>query len=474
MKSKVLLIRPPSVTKGMNFIATQFPLNIASIAANLAANDCEVRIWDFDVEPMDEQAFAARLKEFSPLLVGISCYTPTITSGGAIARLVKKHLPGAQTVVGGPHVSALPEATMEEFRDFDIGAVGEGEEVLVELARQARQSGRLDDVPGIWFRKNGAVVTTGPRMPIRDLDKLPFPLRELLNWKLYTGQSHRGFSRSFLKITEIMTARGCPNRCAFCASDVVMGKGVRFRSASYVLKEIDECVSRFGVNHFVISDDTFTLNEDRLYEICEGFSRHKVSWNCNARVWPLSKKILSAMARSGCKGITFGVESGSPRVLKLIKKNVTIEQIRDAFRWSREAGIKLIEADIIVGAHPDETAEDVRMTKKLLAGLAPDIIMASIIVPYPGTEIYRIMSERGLIFQDKQWDSFTLFGKEPAWRTEHYTPKGLVKLQKDIIAGFYFNPLYMIRMLRKMESLGELSYWFQGGLGFLRVLRRKS
>lgn len=468
MRNRILLIRPPSVNKGTSFIATQFPLNIAGIAAVLIANDYDVKIWDFDVEMIDDCIFEKRLKEFSPFLVGISCYTPTIIAGHKLASLVKRYLPDVLTVVGGPHVSALPAETLQEFRHFDIGVIGEGEETIVELARSLSAGSSIEGIKGIVYRKdNGSHFITPRREPIRDLDNLPLPARNLLNRNLYRGQAHRGFSRSYLNITEIMTSRGCPNRCIFCASDVVMGGGVRFRSAHSIKREIDECIKRYGFNHFTISDDTFILKEDRLYEICEEFAMRDVTWNCNARVWPISKKMLSIMAKSGCKGITFGVESGSPRILKLIKKNVTVEQIEAAFILSREAGIKLVEADIILGSHPSETEEDIAMTKRLLSKISPDIVMISVLVPYPGTEVYSMMKERKMISDTARWDNFVLFGKEPVWRTDHFSPSGLMKKQRNMIFSFYFRPSYIFRMITKMRNLKEFIYWSRGGIDFL-------
>jgi radical SAM superfamily enzyme YgiQ (UPF0313 family) len=246
-----------------------------------------------------------------------------------------------------------------------------------------------------------------------------------------------------------------------------MGRALRFRGAASVKREIAECVEVYGFGHFTVSDDTFTLKEERLYEICDEFARKKVTWNCNARVWPMSRKMLRAMAASGCTGITFGVESGSPRILELIKKNVTVPQIEDAFRWAKEAGVKLVEADVIIGSHPSETKSDIEMTKRLLSRIAPDIVMISIIVPYPGTEIYSIMANSGLLKIDGRWDSFILFGKEPAWHTHEFGSKDLVRLQKKMLLEFYFRPAYVLKTLFKIRNLREMSYWVRGGASFL-------
>jgi radical SAM superfamily enzyme YgiQ (UPF0313 family) len=472
MADPVVLIRPPSVMRGTSFIAQQYPLNLASIAAVLLQHQYSVEIWDFDAEIFEVDAFVKRIRDVNPGIVGISCYTPTIENGHLIASLVKQHLPESLVVVGGPHVSALPERTLLEFDKFDVGVIGEGELTFHDLV--AAVAGGLDyrKVKGLVYRSDEKMVRTEARELIRDLDILPFPARHLLKHSLYRGQSHRGFSRNFLKISEIMTSRGCPNRCIFCASDVTLGQSVRFRSAASVSREIDECVQQFGYNHFVVSDDTFTLREDRLMEICDSFRRNKVTWNCNARVHPISRAMLDRMVESGCVGITFGVESGSPRILKLIKKNATVRQIEQAFRLARESGVNLIEADVIIGSHPSETASDIELTVSLLKRIAPDILMASVVVPYPGTELYSIMRDAGLIFDSGKWDSFSLFGKEPSWRTENFGPLELIGIQRRMMARFYYNPLYILRIVKKIRSFDELKYWMAGGFEFMKVCAR--
>lgn len=472
---KVLLIRPQTLTGKYTFIATQFPMNLGSLAAFLIAGGIETKIYDFDVECFIEESFIRSLKADKPDIVGISCCTPTIINGHKIASLVKQYNPRIFTVVGGSHASALPERTLSEFPDFDLAVIGEGEQTLLDICRSPDLSFHgLKKIAGLAFRNDGKILITTKRELIPDLDSLPFPARELLPLHLYRGQSHRGFSRDFLRITELMTSRGCPGKCIFCASEVVMGESLRFRSADNVKAEISYCIENFRFNHFTISDDTFTLNILRLEKICEHFKELKVTWNCNARVWPISKDIIDMMARSGCTGITFGIESGSPRILELIGKKITVQHIKDAFRWARQAGIKLIEADLIVGSHPSETYEDVNLSIKLINEINPDIIMASVIVPYPGTEVYALMKEKGLLNIPEKWEEYLFFGGQPAWHTQHFSPQELTLIQRKILNNFYFNPKYIFKRLRTIKNLRELRYWFNAGLAFLFLRYRKS
>lgn len=474
-QKKVLLIRPQTLTGKYAFIGKQFPMNIAGIAAFLIVSGIETKIYDFDVEYFDQDSFTASLKTDMPDIVGISCCTPTIINGHRIASLVKQFNPRILTVVGGPHASALPERTLLEFPDFDVAVIGEGEKTLLDICRSHDLSAKgLKEITGLALRNDGKIFRTANRELISNLDSLPFPARELLPMHLYRGQSHRGFSRDFLRITELMTSRGCPGKCIFCASEVIMGESLRFRSADNVKAEINQCIERYGFNHFGISDDTFTLNEPRLESICDYFKRSKVTWNCNARVWPISKEEVKLMAESGCTGITFGVESGSPRILELIRKNITVQQIKNAFLWARQAGIKLIEADLIIGSHPSETYDDLRLSVKLINEISPDIIMVSVIVPYPGTRVYALMKEGGLLNIPERWNEYLLFGGHPSWHTEHFSSRELTSIQKRVLNQFYFNPRYIFRRLGAIRDIKELKYWLNAGFAFLFERFRKT
>lgn len=465
---KVLLIRPQTLTGNYAFVAKQFPMNIAGLASYLIAGGVEAKICDYDVERFDEASFASLLKDFAPSIVGISCCTPTVINGHRIAECVKRSNANIITIVGGTHASSLPERTLKEFPSFDIVVVGEGEETLSEICRQDDLSPDvLVTISGLAFRNGEQIVKTPRRSLIADLDVLPFPARELLPMHLYKGQSHRGFSRDFLKITELMTSRGCPAKCIFCASEITMGRNLRFRSAENVKAEISLCVERFGFNHFSISDDTFTLDAGRLENICAHFKRLNVTWNCNSRVWPMSRDILDMMISSGCTGITFGVESGSPRILELIGKNITIEHIKNAFQWARQSGIKIIEADLIIGSHPSETYEDVELSVKLIKEIRPDLLIASIIVPYPGTKVNSLMREKGLMSLPEKWDDYLLFGSKPSWYTECFSSEELVAIQKRVLRNFYLDPRYILNRLVNISNLSELKYWVRAGVEFV-------
>jgi radical SAM superfamily enzyme YgiQ (UPF0313 family) len=394
--------------------------------------------------------------------------THSILTGAKLAEFVKQANSSIVTVVGGAHLTAIPERTLEEFPSFDIGVVGEGELTILELCERIRDNLAIDGIKGICHRKNGRIVVEPRRELIKDLDEIPFPARQLVDYRLYKrSHASRGFSRKSINIVEIMTSRGCPNQCTFCAGHLAYGFNVRFRSAENILGEVKECIEKYGITHVSIEDDSFTLKKELVHELCEGFKQLNLTWNCNTRVNYVDKDMLKAMADSGCQKIQFGIESGSPRILKLIRKNIDLEHAKKIVGICREVGIPLVEAAFIIGSHPSETIEDVKMTERVIRDLDPDFIMVAVLCPFPGTEIYREMREKGFL-KNEDWSTFILFGEKPSYSTEYFTAEQLVAMQKRILKRFYLRPSYVFNRLRRVRNLGELSYWFGVGVDFMK------
>ena len=242
---KIILLRPPYIIGKLSFINSQFPLNIAYLASYLKKYDFQdIEIWDYEIEQFNEGEFIARLTAAQPNIIGISCFTPTIIYGHRIEKIIKKTNSNIITVVGGAHASALPEETLRDFPNFDYLVFGEGERTFLKLCTSFTESQTVGNIPGVAHRKNGAIIKNSSPELISDLDDLPFPARELLKISAYKGQAFRGFSRDFLRITEILTSLGCPHNCIFCASNIVHGKRIRFRSVENVLAEAAECVRK--------------------------------------------------------------------------------------------------------------------------------------------------------------------------------------------------------------------------------------
>jgi radical SAM superfamily enzyme YgiQ (UPF0313 family) len=394
--------------------------------------------------------------------------TTNIYTAARIAGIAKLADPEVLVVIGGPHASALPERTLMEFPVFDVAVFGEGEETMAQIAECVEGSNSFEGVLGLAFREKEHIKVGSPRPFIRDLDSLPLPARDLLHQKFYRGASTPGLDATLHNGTTLFTTRGCFQKCIFCAAHVTHGTQLRLRSADHVLAEVKECVNNFHHNHFTIEDDTFTLNRKRLEQLCEGFASLGVTWDCDTRVDAVNREILAMMAECGCRKVALGVESGSERMMRVIKKGITLDQVREAFRWAHEAGL-ITTAFFMIGAHPSETPEEIEMSLRLMKELKTDLMALAIAVPHPGTELYSIMREKGYLFAE-HWEKFNHLHSLPCWRTEHFSPEELTTLQLRLYRKFFFRPHFIWQTFKKALSWAGIKYYTRSAYQMARYL----
>lgn len=464
---KLLLVRPPNPLGDVKILSHIMPLNLAYLAAYVRSKGAEVRILDYESEPYSDSQFRSYLADYGPQMVGFSCMTPTINLGNQMATGVKEWFPSMVTAVGGPHANGLPRETIERYPAFDLLVYGEGEITLSEICKRIDRSESLAGIEGTYHRSLDGVAGNPPRGLVNDLDSLPFPARELLP-AAQVGHCSRGFSNR-LRSTSFYTSRGCPFACTFCAIRNTFGTRVRFRGLSFIDQEVKELRDKFDFRHLVIADDTFSLNSQRAGEICDIFRSNGIeSWSCDTRANTVTKELLLKMKRSGCQKVAFGVESGSERILAKNKKQITIDQVSAAVGWARDAGIKHIEGNFIIGSDPSETEQDIALTRSLILSLPWSFVSVSVIVPYPGTEVYAKMKEQGMIHADARWEDFVMFGRLPKWHTEHFSPETLVHIQRSLTRDFYLRPSYVMQQLFGIRSLDDIRYWCNAGISYVR------
>ena len=344
--------------------------------------DCEHPIW---LEVVDN------ILNYDPDFVGFTVYSADYPAARIVSAHLKKKKPSINIVVGGPHITVGKTIPLEETPDFDYGVVGEGEYTRKDLV-----SGKtLSEIPGLMWRDSGKVIINPSASSIADLDNIPFPDRT----NFYP--EGRKYNSHF-----ILTSRGCPNDCTFCASPRIWDRKVRFRSVDNVMDEIRELVGK-GVKFIQFQDDTFTFSKKRVLEltgriISEGL---KFEWICDTRLNCVDEEILLAMKKAGCIRVKVGIESGSRKILKQINKQITPEMAIEKTALIRKMGLQFT-AYYMIG-FPEETNEDAQETINLAKRIDADYNSLSIVSPYYGTEIYNdYLAQNNNSLLKSHWEYF--------------------------------------------------------------------
>lgn len=346
--------------------------------------------------PLWNETVAAIL-EWNPEILGISMLTANYPVARIVCNKLKRHRPDLTIVVGGVHATLAHHELIKD-RCFDFIVRGEGEFTMLELVNSAP----LHQIKGLSYRdKAGRPVHNEDRPPIDPLDILPFPARDL-----YITSTH------MMDLGQIVTGRGCPFGCTYCASPLLWQRRIRYRSIPDVVTELKLISKKYQSSMIYISDDTFTLKKDRTLSLCDHIIDRglAITWKCDTRVDCLDDKLVERMKQAGCELIKIGVESGSERILKEIQKGITKQKIRKAVACIKRHGIKLT-VYLMVG-FPGETDADVRQTIDFAQELDADYYSLSILTPYFGTEIYRHLANPEFQSASEHWEYFYHQGKK--------------------------------------------------------------
>ncbi len=431
---KVLFINPPYFNSKYKFIGLVAPpLGIAYIAAVLEQNDIDVEIIDAAALEMSWETLEAEINRANPGLVAITALTPTISHALKTARLARKSCPEATIVMGGYHPSFNHGEILE--KDYvDLVVIGEAEYTFLELVKTLEEGGDLSKVKGIAYED----VVTPPRPLIEDLDELPFPARHLL------PMDHYKILNQKLPTATMISSRGCPMQCSFCASAALHGNHLRMRSAKNVVDEMEHLINDHDAGIIAFMDDTFTMKTSRVTEICDEIKKREIDvyWGCTARADNLSEELLQKLHDSGCITIFLGVESADQQQLDRINKQLTIEKIRKAFRLAKKNDIRTI-ASVVLGM-PGDTKESIKRTVKFARELNPSYAIFSLATPYPGTRFYQQAVQENLI-KVRDWSKFTLLS--PVLETVDCSLEELKKMQKKAFRQFYLRPQYLLKQV---------------------------
>jgi radical SAM superfamily enzyme YgiQ (UPF0313 family) len=470
--SRVILLAPPYLDlygKISKAAGRYFPLGIAYVAAYLREyGGHDVQMYEPEAQGLTHDAIRGIIRKGRPDVVGITSSTPNFPRAATLGRMVRATSPDTKIVLGGVHASAIPEFIAGSYSDcFDCIVVGEGEQTMLELVDAWRDAKNIAAIPGLVYRDGGKTVATGPRPYFDDLDKIPNPARGLIPQHLFFPNAHNArFRRCFT----ILTSRGCPFNCSFCAARIVSGRKYRVHSPEYVLSEMEMLKKDYGARQLLITDDTFTIDRGRLEAICEGMIRRKLSlrWFCFSQVNTIDREALTLMKRAGCYNIGFGVESADEGILKLMGKNIKPEQAIEVVRIANEVGMKT-QAFYIFGM-PGETRAQIRATIDLSFEVNATLAFFNMLVPYPGTRDFEYFF-KDISLEDIKWEDFVAIGETCVLaRNPTVSKEELKQLIARANTRYYRNPKRLLNIAKNIRTPYELINYTSGGLSFARQI----
>lgn len=470
---KVLLVNPPlSLNARYGALASAGacvpPFGLCSLAAVCLEKGWEVQILDAQAERLDIAKTLRKVLAIAPKYIGISITTPSLRNASLLAEAIKaRH--SATVIVGGPHVTSLPEETLMENPAFDIVVTGEGEVTFPELLEAVEGEKDLTEVAGLAFRGDSGIIRTSMRPLIPNLDLLPKPA-----WYLLTGFPFlyhlqlQGMLHS--RSVSIMTSRGCTGRCTFCDRSV-FGNFVRVNSAEYVFELLSGLNKDYNIRFFQFEDDNFTVFPERVEKICDLLikSNLNIEWSCLSRMDTVDFGILKTMKKAGCRYLMFGIESGNPGILRRLNKGIDLEKAGRILRLAKKAGLKT-KGFFILGS-PGETRQTVRDTLRFIEENPLDDISITFFTPFPGSPIHRKIHKYGRLVGG--YEAMTFY--RPVFIPYNMTAEELQSEISRIYKRFYLRPRIVLSYLRRISSPLHLWKLVQAAVAlvFSRQITRK-
>ncbi len=357
------------------------PLGLANIGAILENNGYNVSVIDALAEGINvvkktknstrvglsKKSIIEKLNYYKPDIVGISTmFTAYSADAHDVAKIVKKNNPKTLVIFGGAHASILYKNVLHDL-NVDVVIIGEGEETIIEVVKKFENKKNLQNINGTAIRNNqGKIILNPKRLPIIKLDSLPLPARHLLPMDIYINDCKENKSSYAMRTpyTTVVTSRGCPGNCIYCAVPSIWGRCWRPFSAKRIINEIDFLVKNYGIREIHFLDDNISVSRDRLEKICDGIIEKKldIKWTCpnGIAIWTLDKPLLEKMKKSGCYRLTFGIESGHPTTQKFIRKNLNLKKAKKIIKLVNDLGIWTFSTYII--GFPYETKKAIETT----------------------------------------------------------------------------------------------------------------
>lgn len=435
----------------------EYPIYLAYTVAVVEQAGFDVAFLDAVMDELGIEEFAQAVSDFSPRLVLLETSTPSIEFDLETAAAVKAHAPGAFVTLLGSHVTYFDRQTVADHPAVDAVIRGEFEYTAADLARALDNGSNLANVLGLTYRDADGAVRRNPDRPLFEpLDEMPFPARHIVQGDYRAGIYSGG------KPTAMVSSRGCPYRCTFCLwPDSMYGHKFRARSAQNVVDEIEQAVRTYDHDEIYFDDDTFTVDRRRILDICrliqERGLEKEVEWIAQCRVDTVDRQVLEAMKAANCGYLLFGVESGSPEMLKKMRKGITLDQVRAAFKLAKEVGIKT-QAFFLFGI-PGETQETIRQTIEFAKELNASSTQFAIAIPHPGTALYEECKANGWLTGER-WADYTAEASliETPWLSAQEVEQARIRAYRE----YYYRPRFILGEALKVRRLADVKRLARG------------
>lgn len=443
---KILLVQPFKDT-GLGFESYP-PVGLGYLAGMLIKNNHVVKILDCLKDLHDYQGFKNTVNQFSPDLIGINLFSISVPYVEKMIAMVKEQLPKISVVLGGPHVSSLPDTVLKYFTKADYAIRGEGEVPLVGLVNYLESgSVSLNNVAGLIYRSGDKIVMNEPYFA-KDIQEYGIPA-----WDLIKPQEYFKFLSMNGHSAPVFFSRGCPFPCTFCAARVTSGQALRRRGLDHIFKELYFLQEKFDIKRFIIEDEGFGVSKRFIMAFCERVREErfkaKFMMGVGMRLNIIDEELLFSMKESNFeRTIALGIESGSERVLKLMKKKIGLSMVWEKAKLMDKMGFE--PTGYFILGYPGETREEMNQTIELAMRLPIREASFTAFQPLPGTEATKLLIENKELAQD--FDFTTLAPNKIAYAPKGMSAQELEQIRKNAILRFYLKPKNFFRYLRSTNS----------------------
>lgn len=422
------------------------PLGLAFLCSYARKGEHEISILDVTVEGYDTEIAVDKyniryglsikeinnkIQQYSPDVVGISCLqSMRYNEAVEVCSAVKKVSKDIITVMGGSHVTGLPDYCMKND-DLDYAIIGEGEEPFLKLLNALENRENISNIPGIVFKKGKEIIFGPSQTWIEDLDTMPIPAWDELPMEKYFSVGIGPSQKILDRYAILVTSRGCPHRCYYCPSWKCWGTVYRSRSPQSVMEEIEMLNKEYNIDNYLFEEHNFITNKDRVLKICELIMKKnmKIRWSApnGMEVQCLDKEYIETMAAAGCDTLHLAIETTCKKVYSHLDKRIDYDHVKQVINWGRACGMKV--ATLFMLGFPEETIEDMRETLSYAESLNADYVHFFIATPLPGTLFYEKSIREGWMAEPKDFSNLRYCVGNI--RTNNFSPADVEKLRRD-------------------------------------------